>query len=82
MFLFAAFSDPWNGLLEHAIADLAHLPHDGLKFSVIGNRCFEERDLLLGKSDAHRLCFDFACQTPGPRRLGHYTALSDPSQVK
>ena len=48
MFFWAALSDAWNGLLEYAITDLAHLVQDGFEFSVIGNRCFVEGDLLLG----------------------------------
>lgn len=82
MIFSGALSDAWNGLLEDAITDLAHLMQDGFEFSMICNRSLVERDLLLGESDADRLCFDFACQTPGPRGLGHDTALSDPSQIK
>ena len=82
MFFSAALSDPWNGLLEYAITDLAHLLQDGLEFSVIGDGCFVEGDLLFGESDADCLCFDFARQTPSPRRLWQDTALSDPTQFK
>ena len=42
MLFSAALSDPWNGLLEYAITDLAHLMQDGFEFSVIGDRCFVE----------------------------------------
>ena len=58
MFFSGALSYAWNGLLEDAITDLTHLLQDGLEFSVIGNRCFVEGDLLLGESDAESLCFD------------------------
>ena len=80
MFFSAALSDPWNGLL--VLTDLAHLLQDGLEFSVIGNGRFVEGDLLFGESDADSLCFDFARQTPSPRRLWQDTALSDPTQFK
>ena len=49
---------------------------------MICNRRFVEGNLLLGESDADRLCFDFARQTPGSRRLWQQTTLSDPSQLK
>jgi hypothetical protein len=29
MFFSGALSDAWNGLLQYAITDLAHLMHDG-----------------------------------------------------
>ena len=77
-----ARSDAWNRSLEDAITNLAHLLEDGLKFSVICNRRFVKGSLLLREGDAHRLGFNFACQPPGPRRLGHDTALSDPSQLQ
>ena len=48
MIFSTASSDAWDGLLEDAITDLAHLSQDGFEFSVIGNRCFIEGDLLLG----------------------------------
>ena len=35
-------SDAWNGLLEDAIADLAHLMQDGFEFAMICNRRFVE----------------------------------------
>lgn len=71
MIFSGALSDAWNGLLEDAITDLAHLMQDGFEFSMICNRRFVEGNLLLGESDADRLGFDFACQTPGPRGLWH-----------
>ena len=52
MFSRRRFLDLWKGLLEDAITDLAHLLQDGFEFSVIGNRCLVEGDLLLGESDA------------------------------
>ena len=48
MFFSGALSDACNGLLQYAITDLAHLVQDGFEFSVIGNGCFVEGDLLLG----------------------------------
>ena len=82
MIFSTALFDAWDGLLEYAIADLSHLLQDGFEFSVIGNRCFVEGDLLLGESDADSLCFEFARQTPSPGWLWQYTTLSDPSQFK
>ena len=82
MIFSAALSDAWNGLLEDAIADLAHLMQDGFESAMISNRRFVEGNLLLGRGMLTRLGFYFACQAPGPRQLWHYTTLSNPSQLK
>ena len=48
MIFSGALSDAWNGLLEDAIADLAHSVQDGCEFALICNRLFLEGNLLLG----------------------------------
>ena len=82
MIFSAALSDAWDGFLEDAFTDLAHLAQDGFEFSMVGNGSLVERDLLRGEGDGERLGFDFACQTPGPRGLEQDTALSDPAEIE
>ena len=77
MFFSLALSDAWNGLLQYAITDLAHLVQDGFEFSVIGNRCFVERglDALFPSSHAFRELNYSRCspvQSQDKERLGYY----------